>query len=65
MFFTALRDIGRAPARYIKFPREGHGIDEPRHRRVLSIEEMRWFKKHIEGVDWTPPARDASGGAAR
>ncbi|MCG8506405.1 MAG: S9 family peptidase [Sphingomonadales bacterium] len=64
MFFTALRDIGKAPVRYIKFPREGHGVREPRHRRLLSIEEMKWFKKHIEGVDWTPPVRAKKVGEA-
>jgi dipeptidyl aminopeptidase/acylaminoacyl peptidase len=54
MFFTALRDIGKAPVRYIKFPRQGHGIDEPRLERVQLIEEIRWFKKYIEGIEWEP-----------
>ncbi len=54
MFFTALRDIGKAPVRYIKFPRQGHGIEEPRLERVQLVEEIRWFKKYIEGLDWTP-----------
>lgn len=53
MFFTALRDIGKAPVRYMKFPREGHGVDEPRHRRRLGAEELRWFHQHINGRDWT------------
>ena len=53
-FFTALRDIGKAPVRYIKFPRQGHGIEEPRLERVQLVEEIRWFKKYIEGLDWTP-----------
>ena len=54
MFFTALRDIGKAPVRYIKFPRQGHGIEEPRLKRVHLIEEIRWFKKYIEGSEWEP-----------
>ncbi len=54
MFFTALRDLGKAPVRYIKFPRQGHGIEEPRLERVHLVEEIRWFKKHIEGVSWEP-----------
>jgi len=54
MFFTALRDIGKAPVRYIKFPRQGHGIEEPRLERVQMVEEIRWFKKYIEGLDWEP-----------
>lgn len=54
MFFTALRDIGKAPVRYIKFPRQGHGIEEPRLERAHLIEEIRWFKKYVDGVDWEP-----------
>ncbi|HJO04151.1 MAG TPA: S9 family peptidase [Acidobacteriota bacterium] len=64
MFFTALRDIGKAPVRYVKFPRQGHGIEEPRLERVYLVEEIRWFKKHIEGVDWEPselPEKAAAG----
>jgi len=56
MFFTALRDIGKAPVRYIKFPRQEHGIDEPRLLRSQLVEEIRWFKKYIEGLDWEPGA---------
>ena len=54
MFFTAIKDIGAAPVRYIKFPRQGHGIREPRHQRIRDIEEIRWMQKHVLGVDWTP-----------
>ena len=54
MFFTALSDIGKAPVRYIKFPRQGHGIEEPRLERVHLVEEIRWFKNYIDGVDWEP-----------
>jgi dipeptidyl aminopeptidase/acylaminoacyl peptidase len=55
MYFTALRDIGKIPVRYIKFPRQGHGIDEPRLERIRRMEEIRWFKKYIKG----PAARGA------
>ena len=54
MFFTALRDIGKAPVRYLKFPRQRHGVDEPRLERVLLVEEVRWFEQHILGVEWEP-----------
>jgi dipeptidyl aminopeptidase/acylaminoacyl peptidase len=57
MFFTALKDIGKAPARYIKFPREPHGFREPRHQRTRDIEEIRWMQKHVLGEDWTPWVR--------
>lgn len=48
MYFTALRDIGKAPVRYIKFPRQGHGIDEPRLKRISLTEEIKWFDKYID-----------------
>lgn len=57
MYFTALRDIGKIPVRYIKFPRQGHGIEEPRLRRIHLTEEIRWFKKYMEGEDWEPEER--------
>lgn len=58
MFFTALRDIGKAPVRYIKFPRQGHGIEEPRLRRIYEIEEIKWFKKYIDAENWKPWERN-------
>jgi dipeptidyl aminopeptidase/acylaminoacyl peptidase len=48
MYFTALRDVGKIPVRYIKLPRQGHGIDEPRLLRIALVEEIRWFKKYVE-----------------
>ncbi len=54
MFYTALREIGNAPVRYMRFPREGHGIEEPRHRRRLATEEIIWFMKYLRGQDWRP-----------
>jgi dipeptidyl aminopeptidase/acylaminoacyl peptidase len=57
MFFTALKDIGKAPVRYLKFPREPHGFREPRHQRTRDIEEIRWMQKHVLGIEWTPWTR--------
>jgi len=57
MYFTALRDIGKIPVRYIKLPRQGHGIDEPRLQRTALVEEIRWFKKYVEEKDWQPVKR--------
>jgi len=58
MFYTALREIGEVPVKYMKFPREGHGIREPRHRRRLEGEEITWFKKYIDDKEWTLGPRD-------
>ena len=54
MFFHALREIGKAPVRYINFPREPHGFREPRHQRRRDIEEIKWMQKYILGKDWKP-----------
>jgi dipeptidyl aminopeptidase/acylaminoacyl peptidase len=57
MFFTALRDRG-VPTRFIKFPRQQHGVREPRLLRVLHVEETRWMEKYIRGRDWEPWVRE-------
>ncbi len=54
MFFTALKDIGKAPVRYLRVPREPHGFREPRHQRTRDIEEIKWMQKYIMGIDWKP-----------
>lgn len=54
MFCYALKEIGKAPVRYIKFPREPHGFREPRHERRRYIEEIRWMQKYVRGIEWEP-----------
>ncbi|MDX1646005.1 MAG: S9 family peptidase [Longimicrobiales bacterium] len=56
MFFQALKDQGKT-VRYLRFPREGHGIREPRHQRTRDIEEIRWIQRHARGIDWEPWTR--------
>lgn len=58
LFFTALKDIGKAPVRYVRVPREPHGFREPRHQRTRYIEEIKWFQKHVMGEDWKPWERE-------
>ncbi len=56
-FFAGLRHLG-VEARFVLFPREGHGIREPRHRRTLLVEEIRWLNRYVKGLkDWEPPTR--------
>ena len=56
-FHQALRRFG-VPTRYLLFPREGHGIREPRHDRTRRIEELRWFQRWVRGdEDWSAPER--------
>ncbi|HUE76564.1 MAG TPA: S9 family peptidase, partial [Longimicrobiales bacterium] len=47
-FHVALRHHG-VPTRFIRFPREGHGIQEPRHHRTRVVEELRWFELYVRG----------------
>ena len=54
MFFHALKEIGKAPVRYIRFPREPHGFREPRHQRRCDIEEIRWLQKYMRSIEWEP-----------
>jgi len=54
LFFTAIKDIGKAPVRYLRVPREPHGFREPRHQRIRDIEEIKWMQKHVLGLDWSP-----------
>ncbi len=61
-FFAGLRHLG-VEARFILFPREGHGIGEPRHRRTLMIEELRWLHQYVKGLtDWEAPQRPGEAG---
>ncbi|MDJ0836332.1 MAG: S9 family peptidase [Acidobacteriota bacterium] len=53
MFYAALKDRG-VPVRYIRFPRQPHGLREPRHQRIRIVEEARWLQKHVQGRDWEP-----------
>jgi dipeptidyl aminopeptidase/acylaminoacyl peptidase len=56
VFFAALQERG-VPTRFIKFPREGHGIREPRLLRIRMVEEIRWMHKYVLGEDWVPAER--------
>jgi dipeptidyl aminopeptidase/acylaminoacyl peptidase len=59
-FHAALLHHGVA-TRYVVFPREGHGIREPRHYRTRLVEELRWLEQHVRGnADWEAPVRPPS-----
>jgi dipeptidyl aminopeptidase/acylaminoacyl peptidase len=59
-FHAALR-LFDVPTRFILFPREGHGISEPRHHRTRLVEELRWFERHVRGnEEWMAPERPGS-----
>lgn len=44
--YTALRILGK-PVEFVRFPREGHGFSEPRHR-IDEMERLQsWFSKYL------------------
>ncbi len=45
-YFRYLKKM-RKVVEFLRFPREGHGIREPRHRIHLDKEQERWFKKYL------------------
>lgn len=56
--FTALKDIGKVPVRYIRVPRENHFPSEPHHLRTYYTEAIRWLQKYVRGIDWQPWERE-------
>ncbi|HYM05880.1 MAG TPA: S9 family peptidase [Terriglobales bacterium] len=46
--YVALRDLN-VPVSYVTYPREGHGISEPRHQSDLMQRNLDWFKRWILG----------------
>ncbi len=56
IFYQGLKDRG-VPVRFLRFPREPHGLREPHHQRVRDVEEIAWLMKHARGIEWTAPVR--------
>lgn len=57
VFFDALQERG-VPTRFIKFPRQGHHVDEPRLLRIRLIEEIRWMERYVRELEWSPWIRN-------
>jgi len=47
--YTALRKLG-VETQLVRYPREGHGIKEPRHRRDLLRRVGAWLEAHVSGA---------------
>jgi dipeptidyl aminopeptidase/acylaminoacyl peptidase len=50
--YTALLVQG-VPTEYVHYPREGHGLREPRHRADQFLRQLAWFEK------WAAPGKAA------
>ncbi|MBC8229074.1 S9 family peptidase [bacterium] len=49
-FYACLKSIG-VDVEFVKYPREGHGIGEPRHVLDLLKRHLSWYKKYINEND--------------
>jgi dipeptidyl aminopeptidase/acylaminoacyl peptidase len=47
-YYRSLKQLGKT-VEFLRFPRAGHGISEPRHRIFLDREQADWFAKHVMG----------------
>ncbi len=45
-FFIALKKQG-VPTRFVRYPNEGHGIRQPRHREHYYREILEWMEKYL------------------
>jgi dipeptidyl aminopeptidase/acylaminoacyl peptidase len=49
-FYVALRDAG-VEAVMLRYPREGHGLREPRHVVDLMERSALWYERHFARVE--------------
>ena len=52
-YYRLLKKLGKT-VEFLRYPREGHGITEPRHRLHLDAEQEAWFAKYVLGRGATP-----------
>lgn len=45
-YYRVLKKLGKT-VEYLRYPREGHGIQEPVHRLHLDREQAKWFETHV------------------
>ena len=45
-YYRTLKKLGLV-VDFLRYPREGHGITEPRHRLHLDAEQEKWFAEHV------------------
>ncbi|HKP87028.1 MAG TPA: S9 family peptidase [Blastocatellia bacterium] len=58
--YMGLRKNG-VPVEMVLYPREPHGLQEPRHRLDKMRREYAWFSKHVLGVEADGPTKDDKG----
>lgn len=61
IFYTGLRDVGKAPVRFISYPGRGHEYFDPWGQRARYNGKIGWMQKYVNGIDWQLPERPWSG----
>jgi dipeptidyl aminopeptidase/acylaminoacyl peptidase len=51
IFFTGLRDIGKAPVRFVSFPGRGHDLLDPWAQQFRFNEEIKWMQKYVQKIE--------------
>lgn len=46
--WTALRELGK-PVEFVRYPREGHGFEEPHHQRDVFQRTLRHMDRYVKG----------------
>jgi dipeptidyl aminopeptidase/acylaminoacyl peptidase len=57
-FYRALKMIGKAPVRYVRYPGEPHGNLRATSRYDYSLRALRWFEHYLKGPGGDPPPWD-------
>jgi dipeptidyl aminopeptidase/acylaminoacyl peptidase len=53
--YRALKSLGRAPVRLVRYPGEGHGNRRTASRFDYQLRLLRWFEYYLDGSGGTPP----------
>jgi dipeptidyl aminopeptidase/acylaminoacyl peptidase len=48
-FYIALKDVGVETV-MLRYPREGHGLAEPKHIVDLMDRSLAWYEKHFQAA---------------
>lgn len=48
-FYIGLKKMG-VPARFVRYPNEGHGFSQPAHQKHYMEELMGWFDKYVKSA---------------
>ncbi len=62
--YRALKTLGKAPVRYVRYPGEKHGNTKAAARYDYSLRMLRWFEHYLQGRDKELPDAEIDYAAA-